>query len=178
MRMSPHDPKKTRHAVLTGSIPNIQEIRMLPIFSVLLVRKNESATGNIEQSNRPFYQYGYCIGPSMNVKGAIRVAISQRDLVTVIGTSKHVSDSGGVNIYPLVSNGLRHMINDTENSGFPAQHNHVDDIPMHHDNNAEGEVDGRQKQVQDRKDRDDDDAPEVYDPGGLIKGQASCTKEG
>ncbi len=46
MRMSPHDPKKTRHAVLTDSIPNIQEIRMLPIFSVLLVRRNENATGN------------------------------------------------------------------------------------------------------------------------------------
>ncbi len=75
---------------------------MLPIFAVPVVYCHGKSTGNIEPSNRQFCQYGYYIGPSsMNVKGAICVAVSVYDsksllrtTVTIIVSSKYnyVSD--------------------------------------------------------------------------------------
>jgi hypothetical protein len=64
---------------------------------------------------------------------------------------------------------LQERHDEVKSGGFPAQRNHDDD---------EGEDDDRQQQVLDRDDCDDADASEVYDPGGLSEGQASCTKEG
>ena len=73
------DIKRTRWEVFNGTAPNMQTIRLLPIFSILLVQ-----TGLV-------YEYGLYLGPQYTnpqigvTPGGIRVStLSQKGVITVI----------------------------------------------------------------------------------------------
>lgn len=104
---------KTKYEVYTGQVPNIQDVRMLPIFSVLMaLRYTATSSENIDQSNNCFFQYGLYVGPDLKVTGGIRVAVVTGNSVRMIVTSKYkaVSDGGCINIYPQVQRGLRSLL--------------------------------------------------------------------
>jgi len=123
LRISPHSSTQSAYEMFTGEKPNIQDIRILPIFATLLVYRTEAADGNIETSNRPFYRYGLYVGPDVKIKGGIRVAIrtSTRGEIRIISTTKYkaVSDGGGINISEHVNNGIIHMVQDVQGDVAP-----------------------------------------------------------
>ena len=112
---SPHVPTKTRYEVFLGKRPNIQEIRLLPIFSIVMGYRYTPTKEIIDQSNMPFYQYGLYVGPDLKVSGAIRLAVITNNRVEILVTTKYkaVSDGGGMNIYPIVQQGTSKLIQET-----------------------------------------------------------------
>lgn len=112
MKESPKNEGVSRHKLFYNVVPNIQEIRLLPIFSVLLVYRHVPNVASLDGANRPFYQYGLYVGPDTMVSGAIRVAVKANGVMQIIVSSKYkcVTDGGSVNIYPSVQRGLRSML--------------------------------------------------------------------
>eukprot|EP01031_Cornospumella_fuschlensis_P025284 gene25284-30532_t len=110
-------PGKTRHEVFTGVKPNLQDYRMLPIFSILYVLRHPATADTSPLGmNKTYWQRGLYVGPDLEIKGGIRVATaSETNKLVIIRTThfKHVSDGGNINIYPYVNSGLRHFIADT-----------------------------------------------------------------
>ena len=110
---------KTRYEVFKKQVPNIQEIRLLPIFSVLMVYRHVPNDASIDQTNDSFYQYALYVGPDMKVRGAIRAAVITNNVLQIIVTTKYkaVSDCGSINIYPQVQRGLKSLLEETTTSG-------------------------------------------------------------
>lgn len=110
-------PGKTRYEAFTGVKPNVQDFRILPIFSVLLVQRHAAtAERTPDGTNRNYWQRGLYLGPDLEMKGAIRVAVlatppNCRVLVLRTTHFKQVTDGGHVNIYPHVNNGMNHLLN-------------------------------------------------------------------
>lgn len=124
MRTLKGDISQTRYSKFyRGVIPNIQDIRLLPIFSVLYVYK-ETQNPNLP-TTKSYWQRALYVGPSITVKGAIRAAIVTNGTFTVIHSTrfKGVSDGGQVNIYPKVARALPYLIDisvpDTTKVGDP-----------------------------------------------------------
>jgi hypothetical protein len=97
------NPNITRWEAFTGKAPNIQTLRLLPIFSILLVH-----TGEV-------YEYGiYCgphyLGPHVEVTpGAIRACVkSKGGKITIYTTQdyKCVSEGYKIDINPNIDRGL------------------------------------------------------------------------
>ena len=65
----------SRFEVFLKKIPNIQEIRLLPIFAFVMVLRHASPSASVDGADRDFLQYGLYVGPDNKVKGAIRAAI-------------------------------------------------------------------------------------------------------
>jgi hypothetical protein len=135
LRTCVNDKTKSKYEVFTGIKPNVQQIRMLPIFAVVLVLRQEQ-TYSFENSFRPHYIYAYYVGPSMQTPGAIRAAYVHRDVsgkrrVYIITTTKYtnVQDGGGVDIYPIVNKGFGHILH---NKTF----NEVETNQLQDDNNS------------------------------------------
>jgi hypothetical protein len=144
LRTSPNDKTKTRYEVFTGSKPNVQQIRMLPIFAVILVHRDINVGNRFENSHRPFYQYAYYVGPDLHTHGAIRAAYvfynahTKKKEVKIMVTTKftNVNDGGGVHIYPIVQQGVSHMISNKE---FP-NNNSVDGNIIIENNNDDDNI--------------------------------------
>ena len=102
----------TRYEMFTGKKPNIQEIRLLPIFSVLMVLREEPNAAALDGANRRFFQYGLYVGPDSLVTGGIRVAVLTNKRLNIVTSSKYkcVTDGGSLNSYPQVQRGLRQLI--------------------------------------------------------------------
>jgi Reverse transcriptase (RNA-dependent DNA polymerase) len=97
------NPNITRWEAFTGRAPNLQTIRLLPIFAILLVN-----TGEV-------YEYGiYCgphyLGPHVEITpGAIRACVkSKGGQITIYTTQdyKCVSEGYGIDISPHIDRGL------------------------------------------------------------------------
>lgn len=112
LKECPHVKGKTRYEVFHKKKPNIQEIRLLPIFSVLMVLREEPNAASIDGANRRFYQYGLYVGPDSLVTGGIRVAVITNKRLQIVVSSKYkaVTDGGSLNLYPQVQRGLRHLL--------------------------------------------------------------------
>jgi hypothetical protein len=112
LKECPNVPGKTRYEVFNGRKPNIQEIRLLPIFSVLMVLREEPNAAAVDGANRSFYQYGLYVGPDLLVTGGIRVAVLTNKRLQIVTSSRYkcVTDGGSVNMYPQVQRGLRRLL--------------------------------------------------------------------
>jgi len=107
-------PGKTKYEVFTGRRPNIQEIRLLPIFSIVMVYRNVLTGEIIGRANRSFYQYGVYCGFDTKVSGGIRVALVTNSRLSVVVTTKYkgVSDGGGLNDYPIIERGVQRLLSE------------------------------------------------------------------
>jgi hypothetical protein len=96
-KISPRVPSKSRYSAFRTQTANVQNIRLLPILSVVLVARNSM----LAKSNTNVIQnmVGLYVGPSMKSPGAIRVAIVTNGFCKVIRTSKFTAptDGGGLN---------------------------------------------------------------------------------
>lgn len=112
MKESPNNPGVSRVYLMTGVVPNIQDKRLLPIFSVLLVYRYTPTKASLDGANRPFYQHGLYLGPDSLVKGGIRVAIKVNGQLQIVVSTKYkcVTDGGAINVYPAIQRGLRSLL--------------------------------------------------------------------
>eukprot|EP01034_Spumella_vulgaris_P034104 gene34104-42052_t len=124
MKPCPSRPEITRYEAFYGKKPNIQNIRLLPIFSVVLLYRDaesivvgeSSETSKITYTtNQPQNRIGLYVGPSMKTVGAIRAAVMSGSHLSIVVTSKFTAatDGGGLNIHQHVENGAREMIRET-----------------------------------------------------------------
>ena len=120
LKAHPKLPNETRYSAYHGVVPNIQDIRLLPIFSVLSVQRHQENAELQTQDN--YWQRGLYVGPSMDVKGAIRVAVVINDHVHILVTTqfKNVSNGGNVNPYPHIERVLDSMIEPVQPVPSPA----------------------------------------------------------
>ena len=94
LKQCPNDPTRLRYEVFHKTSPDLRNIRLLPIFCILYIKRYEA---NNLDSNRTWWQKGFYVGPSVRVNGAIRVAVkNKRGLVRIVVTLefKGVSDGG------------------------------------------------------------------------------------
>lgn len=112
LKSSPKNPKVSRHFLFYRVVPNIQDIRLLPIFAVLLVYRHVPSSSSLDGANRPFYMHGLYVGPDMMVTGAIRVAVKVGSTMQIIVSTKYkcVTDGGSVNLHHTVQRGLRGLL--------------------------------------------------------------------
>jgi hypothetical protein len=91
LKPCPNEKTKTKFEIYHGFQPDLRNLRLFPIFSVLYVQRR---TVNELNSKREFWQRGLYIGPSLNIVGAVRVAILSKNVVSVVVSSviKAISD--------------------------------------------------------------------------------------
>lgn len=114
LRISDGNPSKTRKELFTRKKPNIQDVRLLPIFAVVKVYRYGTRDARDGDVNGNFYQYGLYVGPCPFGKGVIRVAILIKNEVFVLRTSKYkgVSDGGDAEEYMHLESGIDRVLND------------------------------------------------------------------
>jgi hypothetical protein len=101
LKPCPRFPLKTRWEVYYGKIPNMQDIRLLPIGCILIVvrsPKAENVQGTVCDGvtiNETYTSVGLYVGPSLSTPGAARVA---------------VMSNGILNVYPHVERGLEQLL--------------------------------------------------------------------
>jgi hypothetical protein len=126
----PNDKTKSREEKFSGSQPNIQSWRLLPIFSTALVyiqppkrlrtkdetMKSKKAKGEeyTDYYDKARYVYGLYVGFETDVSGSIRIAIPTDRGVRVLSTSKYkaVSEGGQTDLYKNVQSAADRMIED------------------------------------------------------------------
>ena len=109
LKPSPHDKSKTRYEVFYGVKPNMQNIRILPIFSFVMIPTYHTQKDAMSRQlkNVP----ALYIGPSMStgMVGCIKAATSteSKKKVMVLHTSVFTpaTDGGGVNVHAHVQSG-------------------------------------------------------------------------
>jgi hypothetical protein len=121
LKPCPLFPDKTRWEVYYGIIPNMQDIRLLPIGCILIVVRVPSAEqdGGVVLTagvvvNEQYGQVGIYVGPSIPTPGAARVAVMSNGKLKILVTSnfRSGSDGGGLNIYPHVERGLQQLLDE------------------------------------------------------------------
>ena len=115
LKPSPHDPERTKYEVFHGHPPDLRDLRLFPIFSVLYVQREGSTVSNQLDTTTRYWQRGLYVGPSLQVKGAIRAAVLTAGNVKIITTTKMkaVSDGGDVSSYPIIQRAVQHMVADS-----------------------------------------------------------------
>ncbi len=128
LKPSPNNPKITRYEAYYGKKPNVHNIRVLPIFSCVLVirpavkhvvdtAKDDSGKEIVFSTNQPRNELALYIGPSLKTVGGIRaVSKTTEGLIQVFVTSKFTatSDGGGVNVHKDVEEGTKRMIDEID----------------------------------------------------------------
>eukprot|EP01034_Spumella_vulgaris_P022931 gene22931-29109_t len=121
----PHKKEITRYEAFYGKKPNIQNMRILPIFSVVLLYRDANMTVVEESSedkvvttystNQPVNRIGLYVGPSLKTPGAIRAASMTGSNLKIFVTSKFTAatDGGGLNIRQHVSEATKEMIKES-----------------------------------------------------------------
>jgi len=109
LKPSQRDPTKSKYELFVGKKPNMQNIRLLPIFSVIFILRNAEALSSSHQMRRVIALY---VGPAMNTPGAIRAVYKTGDRVEITRTSRitSTSDGGGLNVYRHVEKGTTELI--------------------------------------------------------------------
>jgi hypothetical protein len=132
---SPRVEGMTREEAFSGVQPNIQQTRLLPIFSTVLVwkgvpkrRQRKSGKGKEKELrykdyyDKPSYVYGLYVGFELTTPGNIRVAVKTDNGIRVISTSKYkgVSEGGAIDIAADVQRAADRMILDRVEIQIPA----------------------------------------------------------
>jgi len=124
LKPCPKLPKKSRWEVYKGEVPNMQDIRMLPIGCVLVVVREPGdvqGAGGLEvvkgkvTDNEPHGQVGLYVGPSLVTPGCVRAAVVTNGKLYIVTTSnfRSASDGGGLNIFPEVNRGVARLIQES-----------------------------------------------------------------
>ena len=163
LKPCPHDKKRSRYEVFKKEKPNMQSIRILPIFSVILVLKNTPSKGN--QSNQLEHQIGLYVGPSMKTGGAIRAAVFSGGSVRIVVTSKFTAatDGGGLNVFPHIQNGLHSMLQETDKKTVSASENEAIDPEEEEKSQIRGDIN-----VIDDKITSIDESEELLPPDSVV----------
>jgi len=138
LKSCPKNSTVTKYFVFYGNKPDLRNIRLLPIFSFLMVLRR---SGNDLQSKRDFWQRGLYVGPSQSVKGAVRVAVLTNGKVKIITSTaiKCISDGGDINPYKHVDHFLQQELNSVP---------HQEDItPVSHGDSDDAEIASLQGRV-------------------------------
>jgi hypothetical protein len=114
LKPCPNEPTKTRYEVFMKVKPNMQDIRLLPIFSVILVQRDSPEKHS--NTNLGHFSIALYVGPSYNTPGAIRAAVVTNNTLQILTTSrfKAATDGGGLNIYPHVERGLQDLLSSSD----------------------------------------------------------------
>ena len=101
LKTCPRVKEKTKYEVYTGKQPDLRNIRLLPIGSILYVFVHSA---NPLESRRDYWKKALYLGPSDRVAGAIRAAIITNNTVLISTTNmfKGVSDGGRLDPYESV----------------------------------------------------------------------------
>ena len=117
LKPCPSKPDKSRYEVYHNKVPNMQDIRLLPIGCIIIVVRpysieNEFTKGVFD--NQKSGQIGIYVGPSLLTPGCVRVAVVSKGKLMIITTSnfRSASDGGGLNIYPHIERGVSRLIKD------------------------------------------------------------------
>ena len=107
MKHCPHDHKVTKFQKFRDVIPNIQDIRILPIYCFLFIVRPATAQPNGE-INQIFNQLALYVGPSSRVQGAVKAVYKIGKKLFLIHTSRFgpVTDGGGLNLHQRVQRSL------------------------------------------------------------------------
>eukprot|EP01041_Mallomonas_annulata_P002805 gene2805-5522_t len=111
----PIDSSKSRYEVFYNRKPNMQNIRLLPIGSILIVLRHVPQADSV--TNQYYSQIAIYVGPSLTTPGAARVAVKvATGLIRIIITSnfRAASDGGGLNVYPHLDRGLSGLLNEQD----------------------------------------------------------------
>jgi hypothetical protein len=114
LKPSPHDSSKTRYEVFHGIKPNMQNIRILPIFSFVMIPSQNIRKGAMTRQLRNIP--ALYIGPSLSTGmiGCIKAATSveSKKKVMILHTSifTPATDGGGINVYEHVRNGASKLM--------------------------------------------------------------------
>lgn len=116
LKPCPKLPAKSRYEVFMKVKPNMQNIRLLPIFSIILASRDTPAKDS--QTIQLRFSIALYVGPSLKCPGAIRAATIAGKYVKILSTSRYkpATDGGGLNIYHHVENGLKEMLSDAQKS--------------------------------------------------------------
>ncbi len=114
LKLCPNDKTKSKFEVFHKKKPNMQNIRLLPIFSVILV--NRDRRGKDSQTNQARNQVGLYVGPAFSTPGAIRAAIITGNNLEIVTTSRFsaATDGGGLNVYTHIESGTRKLISESK----------------------------------------------------------------
>ena len=131
LKPCPRLPSKSRYEVYYNKVPNMQNIRILPIGSVIVVVRPYGYEDDLTSGvfdNQKSGQIGIYVGPSMLTPGCVRVAVVSRGKLMIITTSnfRSASDGGGLNVYPHIERGLQELIEEhPTNQGTDSDDNGV-----------------------------------------------------
>lgn len=103
LKPCPNKPEQTRYEVFYNKRPNMQDLRLLPIFSFVLLPRKDAASKNFH------HQIALYVGPARNVVGAIRAAYkSTSGTMEIVETSKFTAatDGWGLAIHQQVQRSL------------------------------------------------------------------------
>jgi hypothetical protein len=118
----PNDKSRTRYEIFWGVKPNLQKIRFLPIFSVVLIWRTRPREG--QAADTKAYVRALYVGPDFdsyasNASGSIRVFVKHESgKKSVICTSKytHVNQGGESDVLKIVYRGMSRIMNETNES--------------------------------------------------------------
>jgi len=115
MKPSPHDSTRSRYEVFKKVKPNMQNIRLLPISSIVMAWRSKSLKGT--QSNQSANLVGIYVGPSLLTEGCARIAVFVGGYVKILTTSHFsaASNGGGLNVFPHVAQGLQKLLDEQVN---------------------------------------------------------------
>jgi hypothetical protein len=105
-------PNKTKYEVYHHRKPDLRDIRLLPIFSAILVLRRSA--NEALNSTSGHWQRGLYVGPSPVTKGAVRVAVITNGHFMIITSTafKAVSDGGAVSPYASVERATPSLVNE------------------------------------------------------------------
>ena len=129
LRMCPSDPTKTCYEVFLKRRPNTQDMRILPILSVVLMWR---PSGFDKFTTKPSMQPALYVGASKASLGAIRVAYMKEGHLQVVVTNNYTSpsDGGSLNLHEVVERGYHNLIP----SAYTLGENSVDFVSEEEDN--------------------------------------------
>lgn len=106
LKPCPNNQFITRYEVFYGIRPNIQNLRLLPIFSVIMIYRED------KKSRISEYIIGLYVGPSTKTNGCIRAAIVRGAQIYIVTTTNYTAatDGGGFDIHRHVMKGTKQLI--------------------------------------------------------------------
>lgn len=143
LKPSPMNPSKTRYEMFYKKEPNMQNIRLLPIFScvqvyrpverrVILETVNSDNKKVLYSTNQPARVVSLFVGPALRTEGGIRAAAKINGKVQIYVTSMFTaaSDGGGLNIHKEVEDGVKKYINEVSHEGVDGVTPSTDEIKL------------------------------------------------
>jgi hypothetical protein len=130
LKPSPADLTKTKCEMFLGMKPDLREVRLLPIFASVMVLRR-TALDELH-STQGYWQQGLYVGPSLSVRGAVRVAVVTKGKFVIVTSTdiKAVTDGGARTPYTRVDAVVPSMIHEYDPPVYGPIHYHVSPVAM------------------------------------------------